>query len=80
MQSPASIVAVRFIRFLSQILVGVSIMVECLKTFVITTRLVKLGKNRIGFYIQAKDREMFKEFIGKKVTLTVCIHVDNNGK
>lgn len=49
-------------------------MVECLKTFIITTRLVKLGKDRIGFYVKAGDKEVLKEYIGKQVTLTVCIH------
>ncbi len=50
-------------------------MSECLRTFIIKSRLVKLGGNRIGFYIHARDKEKLMPYLGKEATLIVCIHL-----
>lgn len=56
-------------------------MSECRKVFIVETRLVKLGKGRIGFYISKMYQKEIEEYLGYKTTLIICIHSRRgNGK
>ena len=47
---------------------------ECGKIFIVKTRLVKLGKGRIGFYIPKMYQKEIEEYLGHETTLIICIH------
>ena len=49
-------------------------MSECEKVFVVRTRLVKLGKGRIGFYIPKMYHKEVERYLGHETTLTICVH------
>ncbi len=49
-------------------------MSECKKVFTVRTRLVKLGKGRIGFYVPKKHQKELERYLGHEATLTICIH------
>ena len=49
-------------------------MSECKKVFIVKTRLVKLGKGRIGFYMPKAHQKEVEEYLGYDATLIICFH------
>ena len=65
----------QFYKFLQSIFnIGGCSMSECVKVFTVRTKLVKLGKGRIGFYIPKKHQKELERYLGHETTLTICIH------
>ena len=49
-------------------------MSECKKVFIVKTRLVKLSKERTGFYIPKAYQKEVREYLGYDATLIICFH------